>query len=809
MNYKKTYLNSILTALIFFITMYTYAQNAGTIQGSVRLSGDSSRVEYVTIGLEGTTKGTVTDANGSFTLKHVEPGTYTLIFQLLGYEKYEKSVTVTANEVANIGLVWLVEDINQQEIEIEAAANKFAQKETDYVARMPLKNLENPQVYNVVSKELIQEQVVTNFDDAVKNAPGVNRLWSSTGRGGDGAGYFSMRGFSVQPSMINGIAGISNGGIDPANIERLETIKGPSSTLFGSSLISFGGLMNIVTKKPYETRGGEISFTSGSYNLNRLAFDVNAPLNKNKTALFRLNGAYHYEASFQDAGFKKSTFLAPSFLFKANKRLTFFINAELYNAESTNPLMVFLNRSRPLQYKTIDELNFDFNKSYTSNDITIKTPTLNLYGQISYKISNAWIAQTNVARSVRKSDGYYSYVMFLDPAKDTVLTRYLSDQNTITSTTDLQQNFVGDFRIGDMRNRMVAGIDFLNIQTTNNSTAYIAYDKIITTPGYVDPNYGTLTQQAVDAKLAASTTPTKTGVNSWTYSAYVSDVLNITEKLLVMGSLRFDYFDNKGTENFSTGKTTGKYEQAALSPKFGLVYQVIKDKVSVFGNYMNGFKNVAPVTQPLADVSGTFKPQQANQLEGGVKLDVLRHKLSFTANYYDILVTNMTRTAQIISGGNPYNITVQDGSQRSKGVELDMIANPFSGFNIVAGYGYNDSKMVDADKTVEGLRPVSAGPAHLINLWASYTFTQGNLKGFGLGMGGNHASENVISNTTVIGTFTLPAYTILNATVFYNAPTYRLAIKADNLTDKAYYGGWTTIERQMPRRIMASVTLKF
>jgi iron complex outermembrane receptor protein len=133
--------------------------------------------------------------------------------------------------------------------------NKFAQKETDYIARMPLKNLENPQVYNSIGKELLKEQMIVSFDDALKNAPGVNRLWSATGRGGDGAGYFSMRGFAVQPTMVNGVAGQTNGGIDPANIERIESIKGPSGTLFGSSLISFGGLLNIVTKKPYETFG--------------------------------------------------------------------------------------------------------------------------------------------------------------------------------------------------------------------------------------------------------------------------------------------------------------------------------------------------------------------------------------------------------------------------------------------------------------------------------------------------------------------------------------------------------------------------
>ncbi len=115
------------------------------------------------------------------------------------------------------------------------------------VAKMPLKNLENPQVYQSVSRAILKEQVVTNFNDALKNATGVSRLWESTGRGGDGAEYFSMRGFAVQPTLVNGMPSVNNGGLDPAHIESIEVVKGPSGTLFGSPMISYGGLINITT----------------------------------------------------------------------------------------------------------------------------------------------------------------------------------------------------------------------------------------------------------------------------------------------------------------------------------------------------------------------------------------------------------------------------------------------------------------------------------------------------------------------------------------------------------------------------------
>src|SRR5690606_5785928 len=70
------------------------------------------------------------------------------------------------------------------------------------------------------------------------------------------------------------------------------------------------------------------------------------------------------------------------------------------------------------------------------------------------------------------------------------------------------------------------------------------------------------------------------------YSAYVSDVLTFYDRLNIMAGLRIDYFHDNIND----------YQQTAWSPKFGLVYQLVKEQVSVFANYQNGFKNVAPST---------------------------------------------------------------------------------------------------------------------------------------------------------------------------------------------------------------------
>jgi iron complex outermembrane receptor protein len=110
-------------------------------------------------------------------------------------------------------------------------------------------------------------------------------------------------------------------GIDAVNIEKIEVIKGPSATLFGSTLTSFGGLVNRVTKKPYDVFGLEVGHTVGNYDLNRTTVDLNTPLGSN--VAFRLNSAYNYEGSFQNYGQSRTFAVAPSLSIKANDKLSF------------------------------------------------------------------------------------------------------------------------------------------------------------------------------------------------------------------------------------------------------------------------------------------------------------------------------------------------------------------------------------------------------------------------------------------------------------------------------------------------------
>lgn len=818
MKFKLTF--TVLSFCFFLLTGTTiWAQEKASIKGQVTLNNNESP-DNISVILKGTRLGTITDEQGNYKIKNIKPGTYTIKISGVGFNTIEKKTTVNEGEelIQNFTLITNSEELSEVVIN-GGKTNHYARKENQQVSRLPLKNLENPQVYTTITGEVLKEQVVTNFDDALKNAPGITQLWASTGRGGDGAGYYSLRGFAVQPTIVNGLPGLTNGSLDPANIDRIEIIKGPSGTLFGSSLISYGGLINTTTKRPYKTFGGEVNYTVGSYGLNRVTADLNTPLNDKKTLNFRINSAYNKQNSFQDAGFRESFFVAPSLSYNVNDRLSFLVLTEFMSNESTNPTMLFLDRGNPLRVHNINELKYDNKRSYTSDELTIKTPSYNIQTQMNYKISDQWTSQTVFSTSSAKSTGNYAYLYegtsnpaFASITEGIVLARYFNYQDSRNITTDVQQNFIGDFKIGDLRNRLVVGFDYYKRTATDRGSGYFgngfiyigddlqSFNNIF---GPTNGDTGDLTKAGSDA-IVGDSPRNNSKTKQEVISTYFSDVINFSPALSAMVSLRADRFLNSG--DISTD--ADNYNQNALSPKFGLVYQPIIDQVSIFANYMNGFTNVAPGenVNGTTRTPKTFNPEHANQFEVGTKLNIFKDKLYAALSYYDIKVTDQVYSVR----PNATDVTYyQDGGQHNKGFEAEFIANPINGLNIILGYSYNDATLTQGDADFVGFRPESAGAYNLANLWASYKFTEGFFRGFGLGFGGNYVGDNKIMNRSVSGAFTIPEYTVLNSSLFYNAERFGVTLKLNNIANKEIYDGWSTIHPKDPRTFAASFTYRF
>jgi iron complex outermembrane receptor protein len=798
---------------LLFLTLFLFAasafaqQNTGIVKGMVR-TNDHKPAASVTIHLLGTKKYTVTKEDGTFFLKNISAGDYVIEVSLVGYEPLKQDISIDADNTTAVNLQLKVTEEQLQNIIV--TGKKHFNDSTYYVAKIPLKNLENPQVYSTVSADIIKQQGLTNFDDALRNVPGISRTWESTGRIGDGATYFALRGFEAQPSLYNGLPAFTAGDLDPANIEEIQILKGPSGTLFGANFVGYGGIINVITKKPYFTSGGEITYNFGSFGMNQITADVNTPLSKTEKIALRVNTDYHTENSFQDAGYKKSFFIAPSLTYQVNDQLSFDFLTEIFQEErAVAPVFFNTNREDPLTAKNIKELNLDAYQSFTSNDLPMKNPRYNMQGVMNYKFSDKWTSQTALSRSSSHSYGYYGYIFGNDYGSN-LFEQYIHKENQTTSTIDIQQNFNGDFKIGSLRNRLLVGLDYFNQNVVDNGTGY-GLMRYVTPQGeivYADdahPVYAT--QESVDS-LLAGTGISNSNVTNSTYAAYVSDVINFTPNFSILASVRADYFVSQGEKK----DASDNFDQFAVSPKFGLVYQPVLNKLSLFANYMNSFLNVSPLQ--VTDIDGdnpsikSFKPEHANQLEFGIKSILFKDRLTATVSYYDTKVDN--KVTPLVDNINDYD---QRGKVESKGFEIDLNANPADGLNIMAGYSHNHIENTSSNGadfyTEKGRTPGGQGPQDLANLWATYKITKGGLKNFGIGIGGNYAGIYKVIDNSVVGEFDLPGYTLLNASLFYNAEHFRVSINGNNLTNTKYYIGYWSVNPQRPINYTASIAFKF
>lgn len=779
----------------------------GTIKGTVD-NGRKQPVESASVKLKDTRYGTTTDADGNFSLR-APAGNYTLVVSLVGYKEQELPVTVTTGLTAELPVI-VLEPLpgNLKEVRISGRRNnRFGTQKSLDAAKIPLGNLENPQVYETVNAGLMTEQQLFTVDDALKNVPGLQTMWNATGRSGDGGSYFNSRGFILQSTLRNGVAGVVTNTNDAVNIDHIEVLRGPSATLFGSSLTSFGGVINRITKKPYDSVGGSVGYTAGNYGLNRLAADINTPLDPAKKLLFRLNTALNYQGSFQNNGFSQSAIIDPSLLYKVNDRLSISFDAELnYGKNSGKPIFFFPGANvSTLGTDNANGLDINYRNTYSNENLDQNTRNDNYYARVDYKISSRWTSQTSFSSANSFSNGFYPYYYLL--ARDTISRNDQSTKNSHDNIIEVQQNFNGDFKIGRMRNRFVGGLDYFH-ESSNQLFFGGNFDKVATTlpaSAYNNFNYPAL-QQVYNNGGIQFNYPVIFKSN--TYSAYTADVLNITPKLLALASVRVDHYVNQGGN--TGGAATPSFSQTALSPKFGLVYQVIEKQVSLFANYQNGFINPGAYTA-YDNASGSIvskiaKVQNAEQVEGGVKLDLFNGRLGGTFSYYNIQLSNVLRTDPAHAA---QYAQLQDGTQQSRGFEAEVTANPVQGLNILAGFSYNESKYTKSDADVLNRRPSTAGSPYTANFYASYRLPSSAVNGLGFGLGGNYASNNKIINSASEGVFYLPAYTILNASAFYERPKYRVNLAVNNFTNKEYFTGYGTINPQMLRQLILGVTWKF
>lgn len=231
-----------LTKYSLFILLLTvqlgFGQNS-SISG--KITSEGKPVEFCNVVLSGTTIGTLTDTIGKYHLKNLTAGSYKIVVSTIGYKKQEKRIQLKANEKIILNFDIQEDDNSLNEVVISGTMKEVSK-------------LESAVPVEVYSKAFFKANPTPSLFESLQNVngvrPQVNCNVCNTGdihiNGLEGP--YTMILIDGMP-MVSGLSTVYGlTGIPQSLIDRMEVVKGPASTLYGSEAV--GGLINVITKNP-------------------------------------------------------------------------------------------------------------------------------------------------------------------------------------------------------------------------------------------------------------------------------------------------------------------------------------------------------------------------------------------------------------------------------------------------------------------------------------------------------------------------------------------------------------------------------
>ncbi len=249
----------VVTINILFTT-FLFAQT-GSISGMV--TAEQKPIEFVNVYLKGSDKGAITDQHGKFEIENVRAGEHILRISYVGFKTFEKHITIVSGKAETVNVELESSSLYGNEIVVTGTMRKT------YVKDSPVK------VNLIKSEQLQQGKTSSNIMDLISS---VNGLSTQLNCGVCGTNAIRINGVEGPNTavLIDGmpimgalasVYGLN--GINPSIIDRVEVIKGPQSTLYGTQAL--GGVVNIITKNPETTP----SFSADIYTKNTLESNLN------------------------------------------------------------------------------------------------------------------------------------------------------------------------------------------------------------------------------------------------------------------------------------------------------------------------------------------------------------------------------------------------------------------------------------------------------------------------------------------------------------------------------------------------------
>ena len=675
-----------------------------------------------------------------------------------------------------------IEQINVQDTGIKQ--NGYQTTGTSVVSKAEVPVFDTPNTVNILSTRLLEDRKSESLIDALYNVSGVSQA-NTLGGMFDAIQKRGFGGNRDNSIMRNGLqAGPAKN--FSATTETVEVLKGPASVLYG--IQDPGGVVNIITKKPQETPRYVVGGTLGNHSLWGTQLDFTGGLGNG----FAYRFIYDKQEKdyWRNFGKVKNTTYAPSLSWENDKTKV------LLSYEHKDILEPF-DRGTNLLTATnaLPDIPVSRRLDEPNNETTAKTDDIDF--KIEHKLSDSW--KLNAGYS------YARYKYFYDQARITnvnvktrtarrAIEQQQGDQRVHSGTL----NIVGEFGIGDIANRFVAGIDAMrNIRDLGPiyNQGIMNSDINIDNPNYTSP-------------VAAH----KNGKgNAYQYNylktvgVYIQDTAYFTDNFIMTGGLRYEYFDqfagrhclNAANCELSKGQNltkTGNTDQhgGKLLYQLGAVYK-FTPHIATFANYAESFR---PQFAIADKVDSGLKPEEGKSFEIGAKYE--NSGFNATLSLFNINKRNVGETT---GTGSDAKLNIV-GKQRSRGLEFDLNGQLTDNLSITANYTYTNAKYLENEKfrNAEG-KQLSGVPKHQASLFLAYNigeFDFGNIRlGGGARYLGSWNAYFVNSNNAADiarsyeKAYKLPHTLVYDAFIAYDTKIsgkkVSFQLNGKNLTDKTYY----------------------
>lgn len=641
------------------------------------------------------------------------------------------------------------------------------------------------------TSQLIEDQQAESLGDVLLNDASVRQSFGY----GNASQIFVIRGLPLTTDDVsyNGLFGVlPRQMISSDSLERVEVFKGPNAFINGVTPTGsgVGGGINLQPKRAEDTPTRR--FTTDISNNGRIGehLDLGQRFGAENQFGVRMNLAQREGDTAIDNENQRTKLFALGLDYRGDRlrvSTDFGYQKQRING---NRNTVYLG-SALTDIPHAPDADHNYSQKWTSTDLE---DTFGM-ARAEYDLSDHWTAYAAAGAKHTREVGNYSTPTLVNSAGATTASNMFvaHDEDNRSAMAGLR----GMFQTGPVSHQVNLGVSGIwtqqrsayDLSGTYSNNLYDTVDVPKPAPGkYVggDINDPGIVGKTINRSVAISDT-----------LGFVDDLVLLTYGLRKQ-TLKVDGWNYQGNRSAA-------YDESITTPVYGIVLKPWEN-VSVYANRIEGLAQgpTAPASaggMPVTNAGEVFAPARSKQVEAGIKYD----KGTFGASL------GVYRIEKPSDGyTNADGTYVRQGTQRNRGVELNLYGEPIDGLRLLAGATLMDTELKGTKNGAnDGNRAIGV-PKFQYNLGADWDVP--GLQGVALNArmlrtGGQYANE--------ANTLSIPAWNRFDLGARYSFDVEQRAVtlraNLENVANTRYWasanGGY--LSQGEPRLLKVSATVDF